>query len=306
MIPILLDTDIGTDVDDAIALALLLASPELDLKAVTTVSGGVKLRARIAKKMLTMAGRAEVPVAAGIRDPLLRQRNFLWMGHEGSGIINDGDTLPLADAHGVDLLIDTVMREHPHVVAIGPLSNLAVAIIKEPAVIGAIAHLTVMGGAFGISDDPTVPMVDYNLLSDPESSLVVLGAGIPTTLIPLDVTWKVRFTERELARLRAVKSPLVQKLCDAIETWWPMHQTLFAGQQGYPHDVVAFLHDPLTVAAVFERSFLTVAERCLRPVISDGLFQLVSDATAPKFEVVEQVDAPAFVEFLIERIARLR
>ena len=75
-IPILLDTDVGTDVDDAIAIALLLAAPELDARAVTTVSGDVTLRARIAKKLLTLGGRPDVPIAAGIREPILRQRNF--------------------------------------------------------------------------------------------------------------------------------------------------------------------------------------------------------------------------------------
>jgi len=303
MIPILLDTDIGTDVDDAIALALVLASPQLDLRAVTTVSGNVDLRARIAKKMLMLAGRGEVPVAAGIREPVLRQRSFLWMGHEGSKIVDTEESLPLADAHGIDLLIDTVLRERPHLVAIGPLSNLAVAIMKEPAVIAAIEHLTVMGGVFEIGNDPAVPMMDYNLGSDPEASLVALSAGIPTTLVPLDVTWKVRFTQTELARLRNVNSPLAQVLCDAIETWWPLHQAMFGGQGAYPPDVVAFLHDPLTVAAVFERTFLTVGKRHLQPAIREGMFQLLEDESATTFNVVEQVDAAAFVEFLVDRIA---
>lgn len=306
MTSILLDTDIGTDVDDAIAVALLLASPELDVRAITTVSGDVRLRARIAKKMLSLAGRTDVPVAAGVREPLLRQRSFLWLGHEGDGILADDDLLSLSAEHGVDLLIDVVMRERPHVVAIGPLTNLAVAIIKEPAIIGAITHLTVMGGAFGITEDPTVPMVDYNLGSDPEASLVVLSAGIPATLVPLDVTWKVRLTESELARLRKVRSPLVRALYQAMEVWWPVHQAVFAGQRSYPHDVVAFLHDPLTLASVFERSFLTLSERRLRPTLHDGLFRLVDDEAGPTFEIVEQVAADVFKEFLLDRLERLR
>src|SRR5262249_56741338 len=86
-LPILLDTDVGTDVDDAIAMALLLAAPELDLRAVTTVSGDVHLRARIAKKLLALGGRGDVPVAAGVRAPVLRQRNFLWLRHDGQAIV---------------------------------------------------------------------------------------------------------------------------------------------------------------------------------------------------------------------------
>jgi len=301
MIPVLLDTDIGTDVDDAIALALLLASPELDLRAVTTVSGDASLRGRIARKLLKMAGRSEIPVAAGIGEPLLRQRSFLWMGHEGSGIVDAEETLPLADVHGVDLLIDTILRERPHVVAIGPLTNLAVAIIKEPAVIAAIPHLTVMGGLF---DREAVPMMDYNLCSDPEASLVVLSAGIPTTLVPVDVTWQVRLTPAELARLRAIGSRMVQTLCDAMEIWWPLHKAI-SGEASFVQDAVAFLHDPLTVAVAFERSFVTAVERTLSPSLEGGMFHMVCDKGARPIEVVQQVNARAFVEFVIGRLGRL-
>lgn len=302
MIPILLDTDIGTDVDDAIALALLLASPEFDLRAVTCVSGDVRLRARIAKKLLTVGGRGDIPVAAGVAEPVLRQRRFLWLGHEGQGIVEEDDPLTLAKEHAVDLLIETVLRERPQVIAIGPLSNLAVAIMKEPAIIDAIPALTVMGGAFGVRDDANVPMVDYNLLSDPEAALVVLGAGIPTTLIPLDVTWEVRLRAEELARLRRSKSRVVQIVCDAMEIWWPLHRAVFAGQGAYPHDVAAFLHDPLTVAAVFDRSFLTMRQRRLKAEIRDGLFQLVDAVDGAMFDVAVAVDAAAFVEFLVTRL----
>src|SRR5512140_1487788 len=96
--PVLLDTDVGTDVDDAIAIALLLASPELDLRAVTIVSGDTEHRGRIAKKLLTLGSRPDVPVAAGIREPILRQRNFLWLGHEGQCIIESDEPLALAAA----------------------------------------------------------------------------------------------------------------------------------------------------------------------------------------------------------------
>src|SRR5262245_58458891 len=121
---VLLDTDIGTDVDDAIALALILSAPELELRAVTTVSGDTQRRAQIAHKLLSLAGRQHVPIAAGIREPILRQRNFLWLGHEGRGIVEDGDKPELSPTHGVDLLIETILSQRPHVVAIGPLSNL--------------------------------------------------------------------------------------------------------------------------------------------------------------------------------------
>ncbi len=302
-IPILLDTDVGTDVDDAIAIALLLASPELDVRAVTIVSGDVILRARIAKKLFTLGGRANIPVAAGVREPILRQRNFLWLGHEGHAIVRDNESLPLSSAHGVDLFIDTVLRERPQVVTIGPLSNLAVAIMKEPAVIAAIPHLTVMGGSIGRALD--VPQLEYNLGSDAEAAQLVLGAGIPTTLVPLDVTFRVFFTIAELARLRASRSPLVQTVCDAIDVWAPIHAQFFGESRAFDPTTVAFLHDPLTLAVVFERSFVTMDRLRLRPAIVDGTFRLVEEPSALQFEVATRVDAPAFVEFLVQRLLSL-
>lgn len=302
-IKLLLDTDVGTDVDDALAIGLVLASPELDLRAATTVSGDVRLRARIAKKLLTLGARADVPVAAGVREPIVRQRSFLWLGHEGHGILNGEDDLRLATTHAVDLFVDTVLRERPHVVAIGPLSNLAVAIMKEPAVIDAIPHLTVMGGALGRTAG--TPALEYNLASDAEAALVVLNAGIPTTLVPLDVTWQVALTESELLRLRRVASPLVQALCDAIDVWAPLQRAFFEGLPGFTPATVALLHDPLTVAVLIDRSFVKIERLRLRPSLVDGAFRLIEDSDAPEFEVAVDVDAARFVEFMVQRLERL-
>lgn len=299
---VVLDTDIGTDVDDALALGLLLASPEVELRAVTVVSGDVQLRGRIAKKLLTLAGQAHVPVAAGVREPVLRQRNFLWLGHEGNGIVEAGESLVLSPLHGVDMLIDTVLHEKPQVLAIGPLSNLAVAIMKEPAVIGAIQRLTIMGGALGRGG--TLPL-EYNLASDAEAALVVLSAGIPTTLVPLDVTWRVFFTKGELAALRAVRSRCVQTLCAAIDVWAPLQRMLFEPTPTFNADVVAFLHDPLAAAVLLDRSLVRTEALRLRPAISDGAFQLVEDRTASPFDVVVDVDARRFVDFVMQRLRRL-
>ncbi len=298
---ILLDTDIGTDVDDAIALALMLASPEFELRAVSVVSGDVERRGQIARQLLTLAGQAGVPVTLGVREPVLRQRRFLWLGHEGEAIVPVDAPVPAAAPHAVDALIDHLTTTPADVVAIGPLSNLAVAIMKEPAVAGGVRHLTVMGGVLGLN--PDVPPFEYNLASDPEAALVALSAGIPTTLVPADVTWQVVLTRRELQRLRRSRSSLVQVVCDAIEVWAPLLQAAAAGSVAA--DVVAVLHDPLTVAALLDPMWLTWEHRRLRPVIDDGLFQLVPDPGAPAMRVATAVDARAAVEFVLERLLRL-
>jgi len=302
-VAVLLDTDIGTDVDDAIALALLLAAPEVDLRAVTTVSGDTELRARIARKLLNLGGRPDVPVAAGIREPVLRQRSFLWLGHEGRGIVEAQDA-PLSSAtHGVDLFIDRVLREHPHVVAIGPLSNVAVSIMKEPQVIAALPRLTIMGGALGRA--PAVPTVEYNLGSDAEAAVVVFNAGLSLTLVPLDVTWRVFFTTAELRRLRTSGSHFVQTLCDAIDIWAPIQRGFFEMRPGFDRDIVAFLHDPLTVAVQIDPSLVTMQRIALRAAIVDGAFCLREEAGAPEMDVAVDVDAPRFVDFVIDRLLRL-
>ncbi len=298
--PILLDTDVGTDVDDAIAIALLAAAPELNLRAVTTVSGDTTLRARIAKKLLTLGGCDGVPVAAGVRDPILRQRNFLWLGHEGAGIIAADESLSLSNLHAVDLLIETVLRERPHVIAIGPLSNLAVAIMKEPAVISAISQLTIMGGA--LHRNPAMPLLDYNLGSDAEAALVVLTAGIPITLVPVDTTAKVFLTASDVARLRDSPSALVQTLCEAIAVWAPMQRALASFQP----DAVAYLHDPLTVALLLDPTLVTYEQLQLQPSITAGAFELRPDPEAPRFSVAVDVDATRFVRLLVDRLLRLK
>lgn len=297
--PILLDTDVGTDVDDAIAIALLATAPQIDLRAVTTVSGDTTLRARIAKKLLMLGGRVGVPVAAGVRDPILRQRNFLWLGHEGQGIVTPDERLPLSKMHAVDLLIETVLRERPHIIAIGPLSNIAVAIMKEPGVISATSELTIMGGA--LHRDPAMPLLDYNLESDAEAALVVLNAGIPTTLVPVDTTAKVFLTAHDIARLRGSPSGLVQTLCNAIDVWAPMQHAL----ADFQPDAVAYLHDPLTVALLLDPTLVTFEALRLRPLIAGDTFALRRDPDAPTFKVALDVDAARFLDLLVDRLLRL-
>ncbi len=301
--PLLLDTDIGTDVDDAIALALLLASPELDLCAITCVSGDTVRRAQIAARLLQLANRNHVPVAAGVREPLLRQRSFLWIGHEGNGILEADCEPPVAAAHAVDLLIETVRRQPTEVVAIGPMTNLAVAIIKEPTVIEAIPRLTIMGGAFGIAAGP--PAFEYNLASDPEAAVVVLNAGIPIRLVPLDVTWWVRMQEDDLQRLRQSGSALVRALAAAIEIWAPIQRSFFSTVPSFTADTVSILHDPLTLAALIDPSLMTWQRRRLRAVIDAGGLCLAEDASAPEIEVAVAVDAERARSFMIERLLSL-
>ncbi len=300
---LLLDTDIGTDVDDAIALALLCGAPDVTLRAVTTVSGDTSLRARIASALLLLAGRADVPCAAGARTPLDERRPFLWLGHEGQGILEDGVDVPLDTRPGVDLLIDTVLQEPCEVLAIGPLTNLAHAIAREPSVARAIRRLTVMGGSLGL--DAHAPPIEYNLCSDPEAALTVLTAGIPTTLVPADVTTRVWLTAAQLEQLHRSGSRVATCLARAIEIWNPLQRAFWSALPGFQPENVAFLHDPLTAAVLLDRTLVRIAAMRLRPVIQDGLLAFVHDPAVAALDVVVDVDAQRFVSGLMQQLASL-
>jgi purine nucleosidase len=296
---IVLDTDIGTDADDAVALALLLASPEIELEGVTTVSGDVDLRARIARKLLALGGRADVPVHSGCSQPLGRNGNFFWLGHEGRGIVLPDDPVSTVPGDGVSRLA----RSGAHILAIGPLTNVAAALRDAPE---RQAGLTLMGGALGIADDPTTPSVEYNLGSDAEASVAVLSSGVAATIVPLDVTWQVRLLEPHLARLRRSRSMLVQVVCDAMEIWWSVHREWFAGRRTYGADVVCFLHDPLALSVPIDPSFVTLEAVRIIPEVVDGMFRLRRSDEGREFRVATKVDAPGFAEFVVERLMRLR
>jgi len=274
---IVLDTDIGTDVDDALALALALASPELELVAVTTVSGDAALRARIAARLLALAGRSDVPVYAGCEAPLSAGGGFARFGHEGQGILDDAH-----DAIAAEPAVDALRRlfradGELELVAVGPLTNISVALERDPGLARRIARLTLMGGwirSAAIAGRPLLPAVDYNLCSDAVASQRVLSAGIPTRLVPVDVTVQVWLTEADVEGLERAPTPLPRTLARAVRLWAPIQRHLFAGL-GTPlaPDVMAFLHDPLAVACAADESFCTVEALAIEPAPVDGVFR---------------------------------
>src|SRR5262245_58454704 len=309
---IVLDTDIGTDVDDALALALALASPELELVAVTTVSGDSTLRARIAARVLALGGRTDVPVHPGCNDPLTRTSRFAWFGHEGQGIL-DGSAAPVAVEPAVDALVRLFAKEADdlELVAVGPLTNVAAALDHEPGLARRIGQLTVMGGWLRgavVGGKLLPPAVDYNLCSDPEATRRVLSAGIPTRLVTADVTVQVWLTEDDVRRLERSQPPLSRALARAVRAWSPVQRDLFAGLGApLPPDNAAFLHDPLTVACVHDESFCTVEELDIQPATVDGGYRtLVCPPGTPggrRMRCATAVDAERFTAHVRRRLA---
>ena len=298
---IILDTDIGTDVDDAVALALILCSPELELVGVTCVYGDVTLRARMALKLLALRGVSAVPVMTGARQPLLGLRPVYWAGHEGKGLLEPEDeALEPAPEHAVDFIVRKAL-EAPgriHLVAIGPLTNVALAFLREPRLAQALAHLTIMGGSVRGPGAFHLPYAEHNIRCDPEAAHVVFSSGVPITMVPLDVTTQVTIRPEGVARIRAGGTAFHEAVARQVELYPP-----FAAR-GYTH-----MHDPLAVATLIERDLVRLeplhvdVEREGHHAAGATLVRAPSPEAPANAEVALQVKARRFEEFLVERIA---
>lgn len=248
---VVLDTDIGTDVDDALALAVLLGSPELDLVAVTTVYGDTLLRARMVTRILGLAGRNDVAVRAGLRETPTG-RDIYWAGHEGSTMADlDREVVTDADdpTAAIRLLVDTV-RGNPGrvtVLAVGPLTNIGAAVTLDPAFATDVAEIAIMGGHYGALDQPP-PSVEHNIKCDPESASIVFGSGARIRVVGLDVTTRTRIRADELARISAAGA-LGAEIGEEVRQYWTV-----GGSEGNTP------HDPLVALAISRPDLFTFVD----------------------------------------------
>lgn len=226
---VILDTDIGTDVDDLMALALLLGSPTVDLLGVTTVYGDTRLRAQLTTRILRTAGR-DIPVHAGEIETR-SGREVWWAGHEGA--LHTGlDAEGYASDAAVGYLVETVLASPGEidVIAIGPLTNIAQAIAADDRFAAAVGHLWIMGGSFGDDEE------EHNFRSDAEAAAIVFAAGIPTTVSGLEITRKINIGAAELQRI-AASGELGSVVQAEIEQWWKFWDE----EWSVPHDPVTVL-----------------------------------------------------------------
>ncbi|MTH64751.1 nucleoside hydrolase [Paracoccus shanxieyensis] len=241
---IIIDTDPGQD--DAVAIILALASPELEVLGLTTVAGNVPL-ARTqenARIICQIAGRGDVAVYAGCDRPLLRDLVTAEHVHGKTGL--DGVPLfqpaaPLAPGHAVDFIIDTLRREAPGTVTlvpIGPLTNIATAFRKAPDIIARVQEIVLMGGAYFEVGNIT-PAAEFNIYVDPEAAAEVFAAGVPLTVMSLDVTHKA-LTSRAWVETMRESGPIGQ----AIASWTDFFERYDREKYG---SLGAPLHDPCTI-----------------------------------------------------------
>jgi purine nucleosidase len=230
--PVVLDTDIGTDVDDILALVMLARAPEFQLVGVTTVYGDTTLRARMVRQVLDQMGRADVPIGIGATQTLTN-RPIFWAGHEGHGMAGLDQT-PVDESLTAADLLRRAAAEHAgqlDLVAIGPLTNVAEAIEADPGFASSLHHLYLMGGAFWM-DQP-----EHNIKCDPEAAAIVFASGIPMTVCGLDVTLRAMLREADLPRLREAKDGIGPLLEDQVRRWW----TFIKANENHLHDPLAIL-----------------------------------------------------------------
>jgi purine nucleosidase len=297
MVRLVLDTDIGTDVDDALALAFALRHPDIDLVAVTTVADDVVRRAHIARKLLALAGRDGVAVAPGTGWTEAPADRTSWGGHEGEGLLGPDEPLPEFERDGVSLLLEETKSREVEIATVGMQSNIAAAVERDPDFAARVSRLDVMGGVFApirIGAGELPPSADHNLIVDPQSSIRSLNSGLPTMYVPVDVTVRTPLPRTHLERLRS-GDDLCQALARLIDVWIRVAHL--------PDEFAAILHDPLTVACTVDRRFVTSETLPVTVAMHEGAVRTFIDRAAGKeAEVITSVDGAGFADFWLETV----
>lgn len=256
---VLIDTDIGDDIDDALALALALQSPEIELRAVTTVFGDTLRRAQLASHLLRVYGRNDIPVAAGRQEPL--QPRHRPSGVPQAAILNRNEEYAaISNCCGPELIVQTVLSYPGQLtlLCLGPLTNVALALSIEPRLFMAIRSIIMMGGSSG------TPLPEWNVRSDAKAAQTVLAAGVPVTMLGMNVTMHCQLREQDIEALRNAHSPQTDLLSQLLAIW-QRHRPRWHGKFPY-------LHDPLTVVALCSPQLFRFEEMTVR-VLTHGPFQ---------------------------------
>lgn len=301
---ILIDTDPGTD--DAVALLLALASPELEILGITAVAGNLPLvlTERNARAICELAGRPDVPVHAGCPRPMGRVLVTAEHIHGPSGLGNLVLPTPTATTqpqHGVDFIVDTVRAAEPGTITLctlGPLTNVAMALVKAPEIAARIAELVMMGGG-SVGYSNVTPVAEFNIYVDPHAAALVFGSGIPITVMPLDVTHQVRSTPERVAAVRAAGTRCAKAAAELM-------------RRPDSHSQAPALHDPCVIAYLLAPD-LFAGERVNVAVETESALTLgmtvidwrgVSGRPA-NARVMREVDAEGVYRLIAERLAVL-
>lgn len=289
---LIFDTDIGTDVDDALALGVLLGSPEIDLVGVTTVYGDTLLRARLASRLIHLADpTSRIPIVIG-ESETLSGRPVWWAGHEGR-LFNDLDTEQVVeDVSAVDFLLQAADRHagELEILAVGPLTNVAQALRKDPTFVDRVKHVYVMGGDF----TPQGRVAEHNFLCDAVAAQEVFNSQLTITVGGLDVTTQIRLSNEHVRQI-ADTGALGAALGHEIEQWWQFH--------GKPWNNP---HDPIMAMSLLEPHLFK--SRQLDVHIDAGAnaehegYSFESIRTSRRTSVITALESKVVAESMISRI----
>ena len=307
---IIIDTDPGQD--DAFAILLALGSPELEVVAVTAVAGNVPLSRteRNARQILELAGRPDIRVAPGCARPMVRPLRTAEYVHGESGLEGwdaPAPSTPALKAHGVDLIIDAVMAAPEGEITLcmlGPLTNIAMALVKEPRIAPRIREIVLMGGGYFEGGNIT-PSAEFNIFVDPHAAHVVFTSGAPLTMAPIDCTYKATLTPAWLRRLRALGGGAALAAAGMAEFYQRYGNQKF-GTDSYP------LHDPCVIGyllkpEIFSGKNCDVEIEIASPLTMGATVVDWWNVTkrAPNCMVLRNLDTSAFYDLMLERIASL-
>ena len=306
---ILFDTDPG--IDDACAILLALASPELSLEGLSVVHGNCSLEQGTtnALSVLELANASHIPVAKGCELPLVQPSLLAPETHGDTGLgyakLPNPRAKPIHQ-HGIDFLIEKIMASPGEItlVAIAPLTNVALTIRKEPHIIEALKEIIIMGGAIR-HEGNTTALAEFNTYVDPHAAQIVYQAGIPTTLVPLDVTYQCILRPGDVGRLQKIDSPITKFVADATRFYMEFHDE-------YQQIEGCVINDPLALALTFMPELCTYQELPVDVDLSSGISmgKTVADfynygKKPANMKVALSVRARDFMDLFVGRIERL-
>ena len=306
---IIVDTDPG--IDDALAILLLAASPEISLEAITVTHGNTTVEkcASNALQLVELAGLTHVPVALGASTPLVRELGIAEETHGDGGLgyaVLPRSSTQLYPKHAVDLIIDLI-HKYPNeitMLCIGPMTNLALAMRRDPSIVPLIKRVVSMAGTIHYPGNAT-PSSEYNVFCDPHAYDIVVRAGFDLTVVPLDVTYQCLFQKSHIARMTTARPEIVKFIEDSTRFYMEFHDE-------YQNIDGCAINDPLAAAILVRPDLVELLDYHMTVELSGkharaktSVDHFKAMGFAPNTKVAMKVNVEGFMDFFIERINNL-